>query len=449
MRILYVTPYVPSGIRVRPYNFIKQLAKNHKVTLIALSQSDIDRDALPEMQDICDSVQTVNMSVYESMLSAGKGLLTKMPMQAAYTYLPKLIETVESETATGKYDVLHVEHIRAAHYAEHIDTLPKVYDSVDCITLLLRQMLDSKRNPFAWLLTLEEWAKMRVYEGVVSQRFARVVTTSETDKDALDDLIWERITQRLKRIEGGLKRRNAERDSLEEWRVTRWLVETAQEQRLGSLMSGGSQVSVIPNGVDFDYFKPLGRKPDPDTIIFSGKMSYYANAAAVKQFHERVYPIIKAKRPKTKLRIVGYNPPNSIRKLASDPSITVTGFVEDLRQHIEDSAVAVCPLSVGVGIQNKVLEAMAMGKPVVCSNLARRALRVKNGRDLICADSPQDFADAVVKILDEPDLQKSLGANALTYVQDHHSWAEMSRRLEEVYRQAGEVFRHQQPPRTQ
>jgi len=444
MNILFVAPYVPSRIRVRPYNFVKGLAARHNVTLVALVQSDIDRMALPEMLETCAQVKTVNTSVYESLLRAGKGLLTRMPMQAAYTNVPSLTHTVESELDLKTYDVLHVEHVRAAHYAAHVDSLPKVYDSVDCITLLLRQVLDSKRNPFAWLLTLEEWAKMRVYEGVIAQQFSKVVTTSETDKDALEELIWARINGRLRGLEEGLVKRRSDHENVDDWRVTRWLIETAQDQRLNSLMSGGSQVSVVPNGVDFGYFHPLDQSPEPDTIVFTGKMSYYANAVAVKHFYDKVFPIIKARRPGAKLRVVGYKPPSSIRKLATDPDVTVTGYVDDIRPHVAAAAVSVCPISVGVGIQNKILEAMAMGKPVVCSSIARRAIKAVNGKDLMCADSPEDFAESVVQILERPELQQSLGENALSFVRENHSWEHMTSKLEDVYAQAGEVFRREQ-----
>ncbi|MDO8682418.1 MAG: glycosyltransferase [Armatimonadota bacterium] len=445
MRILYVTPYVPSPIRVRPYNFIKSLAKRHSVTLVSIVQSDIDHMALPEMHEVCDRVKTINVSAYESLLNAGKGLLTRMPMQAAYTYVPRLMNTVDQELEDRSYDVLHVEHVRAAHYAAHIDSLPKIYDSVDCITLLLRQMLDSKRNPFSWLLTLEEWAKMRVYEGVISQQFSKVITTSETDREALEDLIWRRINKRLRTIEDGLKKKDNDATNVEEWRVTRWLIEMAQEHRLNSLMSGGSQVTVVPNGVDFERFQPMDGEPDPDTIVFSGKMSYYANACAVKQFYERVYPLVKAKKPKVKFRIVGYNPPANIRKLAADPSVTVTGYVDDIRPYIASSSVAVCPISVGVGIQNKVLEAMAMGKPVVCASIARRAIKATHGKELLCADSPEEIADAVINVLDRPELRKSLGENAVKFVRRNHNWDDMAVKLEEVYHQASDIFRRQRP----
>jgi polysaccharide biosynthesis protein PslH len=444
MDILFVAPYVPSPIRVRPYNFVKGLASRHNVTLVALVQSDIDRTALPEMRKICARVKTVDTTVYESLVRAGKGLLTKMPMQAAYTNAPNLVRTVESELSSRRYDMLHVEHIRAAHYAAHVMSVPKVYDSVDCITLLLRQVLESKRNPFAWLLTLEEWAKMRVYEAVVAQQYSKIVTTSETDKDALEELVWARISKRLRDVEQGLSRKGSDPANMDDWRVTRWLIETAQDQRLNSLMSGGSQVSVVPNGVDFDYFQPQNYSPEKDTIVFTGKMSYYANAVAVKHFYDKVFPLIKAKRPKAKLRVVGYKPPSSIRKLASDPSVTVTGYVDDIRPHIAAGTVSVCPISVGVGIQNKVLEAMAMGKPVVCSSIARRAIKAEDGKDLLCADSPEDFAGSVVEILERPELQKSLAENALGFVRQNHSWDQMTRELESVYLQAAEVFRHEQ-----
>jgi hypothetical protein len=201
MRVLYVTPYVPSRIRVRPYNLIKKLSKRHDVTLVALVQSDHDKNALEEMVGVCRSVKPIQMSKMQSLMSCGRRLLTGMPLQAAYTYQPDLNRIVDDLVVRQKFDVVHVEHVRGAHYAAHINSLPKVYDSVDCITLLLRQYLKVKKNPISWFIALEEWAKMRVYEAMISERFDKVVITSQHDREALESLLWDRICKRLKAID--------------------------------------------------------------------------------------------------------------------------------------------------------------------------------------------------------------------------------------------------------
>ncbi len=146
---------------------------------------------------------------------------------------------------------------------------------------------------------------------MITEKFEKVVITSRNDQMALEGLTWERV-------------------------------------------------SMLPNGVDHEYFHPLDLPEQPDTVVLSGKISYYANAAAAKHFYKNVFPIMREKKPHVHLNIVGADPPASIRKLEADPGVTVTGYVEDIRPYIAQAAVAVCPITVGVGIQNKALESMAM-----------------------------------------------------------------------------------------
>lgn len=440
MRILYVTPYVPSKIRVRPYNFIKRLAKSHDVTLVVLTSCEQDIKALPEMREMCSDVFAVKLPKIQSIINCGKRLFTRIPLQAAYTWQPQATHQINHALTCDKYDVLHVEHVRGAHLASEIDCLPKVYDSVDCITLLLRQFLESKKNPIGWFLTLEEWAKMRMYEGMIPQFFDKVVITSAQDKEALDELIWQRVRKQIRTTGCPVGYKDITPKHREEWRLTRQLIEAAQDQRLAALMSGRQQVSVLPNGVDSEYFHPLDLPEKPDTIVFSGKMSYYANEAAVLHFYNSIFPLIRAKKPETKFTIVGSDPPASIKKLASDPHVEVTGYVEDIRPFIAGAAVAICPITVGAGIQNKVLEAMSMGKPVVASRKACRAIDVCDRQHLMIADSDGDFADAVIELLERRDLRRKIGSSAAEFVRDRHDWNELSRRLEGIYLEAGDVF---------
>lgn len=440
MRVLYITPYVPSRIRVRPYNLIKSLSERHEVTLVSLVQSDYDRHALAEMSEVCASVKTVKMSKMQSVVSCGRRLFSKMPLQAAYTYFPDLTRAVDELLAKKPFDVVHVEHIRGAHYATHIGSVPKVYDSVDCITLLLRQFLSTKKNPIAWFLALEEWAKMRTYEAMVTEQFDRVIITSPHDQNAIEQLVWDRARKMLKSVDVP-GRRPTTPDEIEDWRVTKQLIELSQDQRLAKLMPQDNRVSVVPNGVDHGYFQPMDMEEDPDNIVFSGKMSYYANVNAIKHFYDNIFPIIRSVRPQTRLTIVGAEPPAAIQRLASDPAVTVTGYVDDIRPYLAKSALAICPITVAVGIQNKVLEAMSMGKPVVATSRVCGAIAAKNGRDFIQADKPEDFASAVVDLLTSPQKRREIGANAARYVRDRHDWSSIAGRLEDVYLEASEVFK--------
>jgi glycosyltransferase involved in cell wall biosynthesis len=169
-------------------------------------------------------------------------------------------------------------------------------------------------------------------------------------------------------------------------------------------------------------------------------MSYCANTTAVKHFYDNIFPIVRAKRPEARFVIVGADPPSSVRKLAEDPSVTVTGYVDDIRPYLAKASVAVCPMTVGVGIQNKVLEAMAMGKPVVATGKACLALSVVDGKDIVQAAKPDEFAGKVTELLGSLERRREIGENAARYVRENHDWDIISKRLVDIYQEATEVF---------
>jgi glycosyltransferase involved in cell wall biosynthesis len=195
---------------------------------------------------------------------------------------------------------------------------------------------------------------------------------------------------------------------------------------------GKNGVAVIPNGVDAAYFAFHEAPRENDTIVFLGKMSYYVNVAAVQWFCRQVLPLIWRQRPNARFRIVGRDPVREITALAGK-GIEVTGTVPDVRPHLASAAVSVCPMVTGSGIQNKMLEAMAVGAPTVSTTIACQALSVEPGRDVLVADTPEAFADCVVRLLNDGELRRRVAANARRYVEQHHDWRAIGCRLEEIY----------------
>ena len=440
MRILFITPYVPSLIRVRPFNFIKQLCKRHEVTLITLVQkSQVEADALDRMREHCVSVHGLRLSKSRSLISCCVRLLTPMPLQAAYTELPGARDLVSRVAESGSFDILHVEHIRGAHLAGRVNFLPRVYDSVDCITRLLKLRLEHQSGPLQRVLHYEELLKMRSYEPRVAASFDTVVITSEHDRRALAALIrrFVRARQNGTHAEPDSPARNALR------RLIRSVMENWQDARLARLSDGApARVAVVRNGVDSEYFRPTPAQVQPAGIVFVGKMSYFANASAALRFYREVFPYIRRRRPDAVFRIVGSDPPDAVRRLAADPAVEVTGYVPDVRPHLASSAVVICPIKVGVGIQNKVLEAMAMGKPVVATSAACGGIPdAVDGRHLIRADDGAHTAEAILGLLDNPEHGQKLGTRARRFVEERYSWDAAVRQLEEVYAQTVDARR--------
>jgi glycosyltransferase involved in cell wall biosynthesis len=192
-------------------------------------------------------------------------------------------------------------------------------------------------------------------------------------------------------------------------------------------------VSVVRNGVDLDYFKPLASPREAATLVFSGKMSYHANVTAVLHFVRRIFPLVRATRPDVRLRIVGSDPPATIRALAADRCIVVTGYTPDIRGHVAGASVSICPVTVKVGIQNKVLEAMAMGIPVVATPAGAAGLEASPGRDLLVAHEPEEFAAQVCRLLADSSLAGKVARAGRCYVERYHRWDTAARALEALY----------------
>jgi len=393
LRLLFVAPYVPSPIRVRPFQIVRHLARlGHRVTVVALSDGFASNGALEELQGVCEAVHVVPHPAWRGAAQCALALPTTKPLWAAYCRSPQMARVLRRLVASGDFDAVHIEHLRAAHFARDLGNLPTVFDAVDCITALRRQMLDqSKKFGANRLLSWEEWAKLKKYEPRAYRAFDEIAVTSRHDGDALHAL-------------GG-----------------------------GNL----PPLSVIPNGADLDYFAAAPwDDAEPGRIVFSGKMSYGANENAALFLGREIFPLVQKAHPDARLTIAGSSPGPSVLRLAeTNPAITVTGYVDDLRPHLGAARVAVCPMRIGVGIQNKALEAMAVARPVVCSPLAARPLSGAAG-GLRVATTADDFAREIGEWLQKPHAAKMAGLAARTYVEENHRWERTAEAFTGLYRRA-------------
>ena len=392
LHVLFVTPYLPSLIRVRPFNLIKALAaQGHRISLLALHPPGDDAGGLSDLRGWCEWVRVVPLPRWRPLWNALQVLPGDTPFQAAYSRSPQMVRAIRQTLERNHFDVAHLEHLRGAEFGEALEGLPVVFDSVDSIALLFERALRQAPRWQSRFLARLDLARTRRYEGQLLHRFRRVLVTSPEDREML----------------------------------LRLTPPPVPEERL----------IVLPNGVDLRYFRPMGLERRPDTLIFSGKMSYHANVAAALYLVQEVMPHIWARRPQVQVWIVGKDPPSVVRELAADDRVLVTGTVPDLRPYLAQAAVAITPLRYSVGIQNKVLEAMAMGTPVVTTPATCRALAVEPGRDLLVAETPAGLAEAVLSLLADEARRRQMGRAARRYVETHHDWNAVAARLGAIYRE--------------
>ncbi len=392
LRILFICPYIPSLIRVRPYNLIKYLARQgHAITLLALIPPGEETGALEQLTGWCQQVKTVDLPRWQTLWNGVWAIPSRTPFQAAYSRSPAMARLIDQTLRQTDFNVVHVEHLRGAELSRATNHLPTVFDSVDSITLLfewVRRAGPTWRS--RWLARLD-LARTRHYEGRLLERFSRVLVTSPRDKETL--------------------------------------------AQLSTAPNAEQRLVVLPNGVDLDYFNPLDTPREPATLVFTGKMSYHANVAAALDLAARVMPLVWQQIPQAKLIIAGKDPTAELQALAADPRISVTGTVPDLRPYLARASAAVLPMRYGVGIQNKVLEAMAMATPVITTPQTVAALQTQVDKDILVAATPQDTAQTAIKLLANSRLGQQIGQAGRRYVETWHNWQATAQKLESVYRQ--------------
>ncbi|MGQ9502601.1 MAG: glycosyltransferase [Anaerolineae bacterium] len=320
-----------------------------------------------------------------------------------------------------RYDVVHVEHLRGAHYGLNLPDVPVVWDSVDCISYLFAQSAHDSRSLAGRLMTRFDLPRTRRHESWLVGQFDRVLVTSPVDRQAFLNLPQ---TKSPLQFGGGARR-------------TQSLDKNGENISAASAISAVNQdhITVLPNGVDLAYFCPSDAPRAPHTLVISGKMSYHANVTAVLYLMDEVMPRVWAQRPEVQVQVVGAWPPRQIRQLAQrfPGRVEVTGKVDDIRPYVQRATLAVAPLRYGAGIQNKVLEALACGTPVVATPQACNALQVQAGRDLLVAADADEFAHQVLRVLDDPMLAAQLSAAGRRYVELHHDWNRVVAQLEAIY----------------
>lgn len=381
MRVLYLThgcPFPPNkGDRIRNFHILRHLSQAHEVTLIYPSFSEQDMDHASSLKGYCSAIHAVRLSPLLAKMKCCFSLLGDRPLTNAHFYSNALQRLVNEQ----EYDLAVVDCSSMAQYVLDV-AKPKIIDFVDVDSDKWRLYARANAFPKSWIYK-REYQKLQAFEAKLVKEFDASIVISENEKQFLPQ------TDRL---------------------------------------------FVVRNGVDLEHFSPR-EKIDSDTMIFTGAMDYFPNIDAVLYFHEQVFPLVKKCRPSAKFIVGGMNPSSRINALRSEDTF-VTGYVPDMREYLGRAAVCVVPLRIAKGVQNKILEAMAMGVPVVSTTAANEGIHAVNQRDILIADDPESFAEAVTKVLENARLAKNLALHARAFVEKHFSWKQNLGKVDQAIRAA-------------
>lgn len=394
MQILFISrwfPYPPdNGSRIRVFNLIKALSRCHEITLLSLTQGVVTDERLAEMKTYCTAVHTVPCREFSpNRLKALLGFFSPRPRSVVDTYSQEMEALVRRVGRKKAFDVVVASEQGSAAYALLLNRTPRVFEDVE-LAVIYEQF--AHRGSLAlkarYGLT---WWKLSRFVARLLREFQGCTVVSERERDLIT--------------------------------------------KIGP---GCATLAVVPNGVDLKANSSDFGSPDLDTLIYTGALTYGANFDAMRFFLRDVFPLVKSQRPNVKLRITGGYDGVPVERLPLGNDVELTGYLDDIRPAVAQSWISVVPLRIGGGTRLKILEAMALGTPVVSTSKGAEGLAVTAGEHLLIADEAVDFADTVLHLLSDPSLRAALASNGRRLVEDRYTWKASAEKLERLLTQVVE-----------
>jgi polysaccharide biosynthesis protein PslH len=402
VRILYLLRSVqhPTVMRgaLRHYHFLRELSLRHSVTLVALAEGPVPAQARSELDALTRRLVIVPVEPPRrgpNRLDPAGGVARLGRKLRIRRAVSRMRGKVEELVRSHPFDVVLVHGKRIASVVRSLDGLPRVVDVCDASSLRRRELLRQAR-PWAAPWRAAGYLGARHTERWLTQRTSHLAFISQRDRDAV--------------------------------------------------MAGSGSARVVPNGLDLEYWTRSAEfRPTPGSVVFTGVMDYAPNEDAARILVEEVLPRVKSKRPKAELVLAGRDPSAALTALgATTPSVTVTGFVEDLRPWLAGGEVYAAPIRAASGLQNKILEAMAMEVPVVTTPIVAAGLRVEGGDEppVVAVDGPEATASAILELLADSRRRESLSRAGRRYVERHFDWVAGARALEALCAEAAGEAAH-------
>ena len=394
MRILFITDYLPyplvAGDRIRTFSLVSQVARTHEVTLVGFLQRPEDLEGISYLSKFCSEVYGIPLTRRHPIAHV-PGLLryglAGIPLELKFLRSTEFLATVTGLLSRTNYDIVQIEHSRMAPYLEAVPLGSHVARVLDLHNVTSSQYERLARIELTAIRRIRSWLysrMMRRWEPQYAERFDSCLAVSHQDREEL----------------------------------------LSANPRL--------HVEVIPNGVDTNRLKPLAPSQGKPALLFVGNMEYAPCADAAIWLCRQILPRIRRRLGEVEVWIVGSSPPPELSRLARD-GVHVTGQVEDVVPFYQRSSLSIVPLRAGGGTRLKILESMALGRPVVSTTIGCEGLDVVDGEHLLVADEPEDLAESTISLLKDANLYQKMACQARQLVVSHYEWDSIAEQLLQVY----------------
>ncbi|MBI1923197.1 glycosyltransferase [Candidatus Poribacteria bacterium] len=397
MKILFLSITVPfpptDGGRIRVLNLLKQIARKNQVTFLALETTPTDQEGIAHLRSLGIDAHLVarrpNLPPL-NLRTVVRALVKRQPITVARYDFPAFRQKFHSLLAGNAFDLIHYEMFHAAQYRAGAN-LPALFSQQNVDSYIWHRLCEQTDHPVRKLLFWTQGRAFARYERAMSPRFDAMACVSEIDRALLQKVCPE-LT-----------------------------------------------IEVIPNGVDLESYQPNHALEEAGALIYTGSMDWYPNEDAVIYFADEILPLIQARweraapAERLKFYIVGQYPTQRVQKLAERPGIIVTGRVEDVKPYIARASVYVVPLRIGSGTRLKILEALAMEKAIVSTPIGEEGLHLIDGEEILIADAPSRFADAVLRLLTDKQMRRRIGESGRRRVEADYDWRQIGEKLHALY----------------
>lgn len=381
-KMLFLTSRLPfppiGGDKLRTFNFLKYIKERYKVTLVSFVEHEMELEYLEEYRDYYDEVITILLPRMKSYLNCMVGLFSSTPLQIHYYNSGKLKSIIEEELQKG-YDFIFCHLIRMGQYLPADKEILKVVDFTDAISLNYHRSKQYRKGLFSLINSIES-RRVLNYEHDIIRRADISIFISSIDAEFLKN----------------------------------------SENR--------EKIKIVANGVDLNRFQYYDGDYDSNNICFVGNMRTFPNTDAVLFFVKEVFPQLKAKKADLRFYIVGTEPGKSVQQLHNGEDIIVTGFVDDVIPYINNSALLIAPMRVGAGVQNKILEAMALGTPVVTTSIGAEGLAQEN---LLIGDTPAALTEKILELVNNPETRRKKASAGRKYIESQFKWEQVLSSLDD------------------